>query len=97
MQAHHQDAEPEQDRSQDQSLSVWMDEMTMPEATPLEANRRVEICVIGGGIAGLTTAYLLGREGRKVLLLDDGRLAGGQTQRTTAHLSNVIDDGYARI
>ncbi|HEV8202165.1 MAG TPA: FAD-dependent oxidoreductase [Candidatus Polarisedimenticolia bacterium] len=97
MQARDQDTEPEQDRHQDQSQSVWMDETTMPEGTPLTANRRVEICVIGGGIAGLTTAYLLGREGRKVLLLDDGRLAGGQTQRTTAHLSNVIDDGYASI
>lgn len=95
MHAHKRDREAEQERSQ--SLSVWTDDTTMPEAAPLEANRRVEICVIGGGIAGLTTAYLLGREGRKVLLLDDGRLAGGQTQRTTAHLSNVIDDGFARL
>ncbi|HET8947719.1 MAG TPA: FAD-dependent oxidoreductase [Candidatus Polarisedimenticolia bacterium] len=94
MHAHNR--EPEQEPGQ--SLSVWMDDTTMmPETAPLEANRRVEVCVVGGGIAGLTTAYLLGREGRKVLLLDDGRLAGGQTQRTTAHLSNVIDDGYASI
>src|SRR5262249_40363196 len=41
--------------------------------------------------------YLLGREGRRVLLLDDGALASGQTERTTAHLSNVIDAGYAGV
>jgi glycine/D-amino acid oxidase-like deaminating enzyme len=81
----------------DQSLSLWMDDAAMPEFPSLDANRRVEICVVGGGLTGLTTAYLLRREGRRVLLLDDGALAGGQTQRTTAHLSNVIDDGYASI
>jgi glycine/D-amino acid oxidase-like deaminating enzyme len=93
----HASHERHEERERSQSLSLWMDDTTMPAATPLEANRRVEICVVGGGLAGLTTAYLLGREGRKVILLDDGRLAGGPTQRTTAHLSNVIDDGYASL
>ena len=88
-------ARQEQEREQD--LSFWMDDGAMPEFEPLDANRRVEICVIGGGLAGLTTAYLLGREGRKVLLLDDGALTGGPTQRTTAHLSSVVDDGYAGV
>lgn len=81
----------------DQSHSLWMDTAEVPPAEPLDGHRQTDVCVVGGGIAGLTTAYLLGREGRKVLVLDDGPLAGGQTQRTTAHLSNVIDDGYAAI
>jgi len=52
---------------------------------------------VGGGIAGLTTAYLLSREGAKVIVIDDGPLCGGETGRTTAHLSNEIDDSYQEI
>ena len=32
-----------------------------------------------------------------MVVLDDGRIGGGMTERTTAHLSNAIDDGYAEI
>ena len=53
--------------------------------------------MIGAGIAGLTTAYLLAREGKEVVVLDDGPIGGGETGRTTAHLSNAIDDRYYEI
>jgi glycine/D-amino acid oxidase-like deaminating enzyme/nitrite reductase/ring-hydroxylating ferredoxin subunit len=56
-----------------------------------------EICVIGAGIAGLTTAYLLTKAGRRVTVIDDGLIGGGETCRTTAHLSNAIDDRIYRI
>jgi glycine/D-amino acid oxidase-like deaminating enzyme/nitrite reductase/ring-hydroxylating ferredoxin subunit len=56
-----------------------------------------DVCVVGAGIAGMTTAYLLAREGKKVVVLDDGPIGGGQTQRTTAHLSNAIDDRYLEL
>src|SRR5437763_2233297 len=45
----------------------------------------------------MTTAYLLARQGRSVAVLDAGPVAAGQTQRTTAHLSNAIDDRYFEI
>ena len=45
----------------------------------------------------MTTAYLLAREGRSVVVLDDGPVAGGQTRRTTAHPSHAIDDRYFEI
>ena len=62
---------------------------------PLE---RTQVCVIGGGIAGLTTAYLLRRAGHEVQLLEaTGALASGETGRTTAHLSSVLDDGFHRL
>lgn len=48
-------------------------------------------------MAGLSTAYCLSCEGKSVVVLDDGPIGGGMTERTTAHLSNVIDDGYATI
>jgi glycine/D-amino acid oxidase-like deaminating enzyme/nitrite reductase/ring-hydroxylating ferredoxin subunit len=64
---------------------------------PLAEDTRADVCVIGAGIAGLSTAYLLARYGKSVVVLDDGPVGGGQTQRTTAHLSNAIDDRYFEI
>src|SRR5207302_5603641 len=55
------------------------------------------VCIVGSGIAGLTTAYLLAREGRRVAIIDRANLGGGETSRTTAHLAFVIDDGFQEI
>jgi len=64
---------------------------------PLAENTAANVCVVGAGIAGLTTAYLLAREGLKVIVLDDGPIGGGMTARTTAHLSNALDDRFYEL
>ena len=64
---------------------------------PLMADSEADVCVIGGGIAGLSTAYLLAREGSRVALLEDGFIGSGETGRTTAHLSNALDDRYYEL
>lgn len=51
----------------------------------------VDVCVIGAGITGLTTAYLLAREGLSVRVLDQGRICSGESGRTTGHLTHVFD------
>lgn len=81
----------------EQSVSLWMATAHAAARPKLTTNMRAEVCVVGAGIAGLTTAYLLAREGRSVIVLDDGALASGQSQRTTAHLSNAIDDRYFEV
>src|SRR6202795_3759397 len=80
-----------------QSVSIWMATATVPQEPALRENTSADVCVVGAGIAGLTTAYLLAHEGKSVVVVDDGPIAGGQTQRTTAHLSNAIDDRYFEI
>jgi glycine/D-amino acid oxidase-like deaminating enzyme/nitrite reductase/ring-hydroxylating ferredoxin subunit len=72
--------------------SLWMPPRELGAAPPLDRDLRADVCVIG--IAGLTTAYLLARAGKEVVLLEDGALGGGETGRTTAHLSNALDDRY---
>src|SRR5947208_2492042 len=64
---------------------------------PLTENLTTDICIIGGGIAGVTTAYMLVCEGRDVVLIDDGPVGGGMTGRTTAHLVNALDDRYYEL
>src|SRR5213594_4651212 len=64
---------------------------------PLTENLIADVCIIGAGIAGVTTAYLLAREGRDVVLIDDGPVGGGMTGRTTAHLVNALDDRYYEL
>ena len=79
------------------STSIWMATANTPSQARLRENIRTEVCIIGAGIAGLSTAYLLGREGHSVVVLDDGLIGGGMTGRTTAHLSNAYDDRYVEI
>ncbi len=77
--------------------SAWMAETSPRRGTTLERDITVDVCIIGGGIAGMTTAYLLSLAGKSVAVLDRGPVASGNTVRTTAHLSNAIDDRYFEI
>ena len=77
--------------------SLWTATGVVPQPGPLSADIQVDVCVIGAGIAGLTTAYLLAKEGKLVAVLDDGAVAGGNTQYSTAHLTAVLDRRYAEL
>jgi glycine/D-amino acid oxidase-like deaminating enzyme/nitrite reductase/ring-hydroxylating ferredoxin subunit len=79
------------------TTSVWMGNTEVPQFQPLTQDVRSNVCVIGAGIAGMTTAYLLARAGRAVVLIDDGPIGGGETGRTTAHLTSALDDRYFNI
>jgi glycine/D-amino acid oxidase-like deaminating enzyme/nitrite reductase/ring-hydroxylating ferredoxin subunit len=76
------------------TLSFWAASADVPSFPFLNADMAADVCVIGAGIAGITTAYWLSKANFKVILVDDGPICGGETHRTTAHLSNVIDDRY---
>jgi glycine/D-amino acid oxidase-like deaminating enzyme/nitrite reductase/ring-hydroxylating ferredoxin subunit len=79
------------------TATVWTATVKIPLRPALDYNTTADVCVVGAGIAGLTTAYLLASEGRSVVVLDDGPIAGGETSRTTAHLVNAIDDRYFKL
>jgi len=79
------------------TTSIWMDTASVPSYPSLTDNLDTSVCIVGAGIAGLTTAYLLSGQGRKVIVIDDGQIGSGETSRTTAHLSNEIDDRYVEI
>ena len=77
--------------------SVWSATAELPECAALERNVHVDVCVIGAGIAGLSTAYHLCQAGKSVAVLDDGSLVSGMTRMTTGHLTNALDDRYFEL
>ncbi len=80
-----------------QSVSPWMETTIAPAHSPLTKSTTTDVCVVGGGIVGITTAYLLAREGQSVIVLDSRDVGYGETARTTAHLSNANDNRYVEI
>jgi glycine/D-amino acid oxidase-like deaminating enzyme/nitrite reductase/ring-hydroxylating ferredoxin subunit len=77
--------------------SLWMATSTRPEFPPLAGEVQADICVVGAGIAGLTTAYLLTQARKSVVVVDDGPIISGETERTTAHLVNALDERYFEL
>lgn len=81
-----------------ENISFWLKSDLKPIAFEKLKNDIVtDILVVGGGIAGLTTAYCLIKEGFKVVLVEDGFIGSGETGRTTAHLTNALDDRYFEL
>jgi glycine/D-amino acid oxidase-like deaminating enzyme len=74
-----------------------MDTADVPSLPKLTQDVRVNVCIVGAGIAGMSTAYLLARAGRAVVVIDDGPVGGGETGRTTAHITAALDDRYYEI
>ena len=79
------------------SRSPWMEAMPQVAAPPLTDQAECDLVVIGSGIAGLSSAYEAARFGRTVIVIDRGRICGGMTSRTTAHLATEIDDFYSDL
>jgi glycine/D-amino acid oxidase-like deaminating enzyme/nitrite reductase/ring-hydroxylating ferredoxin subunit len=73
------------------TLPYWSDSASVSRFSKLERNLEVDVLVIGAGITGLTTAYLLAASGRSVAVLERARLADIDTGHTTAHLTMVTD------
>lgn len=77
--------------------SYWLESVKTVLFDRLNTDLKVEVVVVGAGIAGLSIAYCLAKEGHEVVVLDDGEIGSGETGRTTAHLVNALDDRYTEI
>ena len=77
--------------------SIWTDSEPALSHPPLSTDASCDAVVIGAGIAGVTTAYLLAAEGRRVVLLDALHVGAGMTCMTTAHLVSAIDDRFRKL
>lgn len=77
--------------------SFWINSTTLPSFEKLTKDISTDVVVVGGGISGITTAYLLCKEGLKVTLIDAGKILNSTTGHTTAKLTiqhNLIYDEF---
>ena len=73
------------------TLPYWIDSTALPRFSPLERDIDVDVAVVGGGITGLTAAFLLSAAGRRVAVVERDRCAQFDTGHTTAHVTMVTD------
>lgn len=70
-----------------QSNSYWKDSTTINQFDPLNKDITTDVAIVGGGITGITAAYILSEQGYSVTLIEGGLLLNGTTGHTTAKVS----------
>ena len=68
--------------------SYWMENTTRPSFLNLNKNLETDICIIGTGITGIATAYMLLESGLKICMIDKGEICSGVTEFTTAKITS---------
>lgn len=68
--------------------SYWIESTSFPNFSPLEENLSCDICIVGGGIMGITLAYFLTKAGKKVIVLEKDKIACSTTGNTTAKITS---------
>jgi glycine/D-amino acid oxidase-like deaminating enzyme/nitrite reductase/ring-hydroxylating ferredoxin subunit len=81
----------------DRSESLWLATAPAPLYPTLDRDLEVDVAIVGAGITGLVAAWRLARMGRRVAVLEQARIAGGETGHTTAHLTALVDTRYRQI
>jgi glycine/D-amino acid oxidase-like deaminating enzyme/nitrite reductase/ring-hydroxylating ferredoxin subunit len=76
--------------------SLWT-EVSLPPFPNLKTNQKADICIVGAGIVGLTCGYRLAKLGKSVIVLDQNTTVQGETARTTAHLTWMLDDRFFHL
>jgi len=79
------------------SNSIWMHQIPLPEFPSLHGNRRTDVLIVGGGLAGLLCAWRLQQAGVDYLLVEADRICGGTSGKTTAKITSQHGLVYARI
>jgi glycine/D-amino acid oxidase-like deaminating enzyme/nitrite reductase/ring-hydroxylating ferredoxin subunit len=77
--------------------SLWMDSAPVPERPPLAHDLDVDVCVVGAGVLGMTTALLLARDGIEVAVVDAWSVGAGVTGHTTAKVSVLHGSAFQEI
>jgi len=78
--------------------SLWQNNMPVYKSqNDPDIQSIYDVAIIGGGITGISTAYLLQAAGKKCILFESNNLCFGTTGGTTAHLNTLLDTPYTTI
>ncbi|MGG3280739.1 FAD-dependent oxidoreductase [Paenibacillus solani] len=67
--------------------SLWLATTDLPSFPRLTEDIETDVAVVGAGITGITTAYLLAEAGKDVVLIEAGQILNGTTGHTTAKVT----------
>lgn len=68
--------------------SYWLASASLPDYPILHEDINVDVAIVGGGLTGITSAYILKSKGYKVAVLEAGKIANGTTGHTTAKVTS---------
>ena len=77
--------------------SVWSESCKFRKREALNKDIKTDVLVIGAGIAGVLTAYMLKQKGREVVVIDAAEIASGNTKNTTAKITSQHDLIYSKL
>lgn len=77
--------------------SYWTNTIHLPEYPSLKEDLQVDVIIVGGGITGITSAYLLVNEGLKVAIIEADKLLHGTTGHTSAKITAQHDLIYDEL
>ena len=69
-------------------LSVWSANSEFQKFPQLNEDIRTQVCIVGGGIAGILCGYMLKQKGIDCVILEADRICKGVTQNTTAKITS---------
>ena len=77
--------------------SVWSSTVSFPVRESLKGDMSADVCVIGAGLAGVLTAYLLKEKGVHAIIIEANTTASGQTKNTTAKITSQHGMIYKKL
>lgn len=79
------------------TTSIWKAKASNPRFASLNEDKEVDVAIVGGGITGITTAYLLAQAGVQVAVLESMEVGGGTTAGSTGNLYTMVDNRLHHI
>jgi glycine/D-amino acid oxidase-like deaminating enzyme len=77
--------------------TVWKDDVKRSARQALETHMVADVAIVGGGMAGVLSAYLLAKAGKRVVLLEKKEIGEYATKHTTACITEIIDTDLADL
>lgn len=77
--------------------TAWTEKMPPMEFKSFSGSDSADVVIVGGGMAGILSAYLLSKAGKKVIVIEKKELLSGATHETTAFLTQIIDTDFSDL
>ncbi|MBZ0274134.1 FAD-dependent oxidoreductase [bacterium] len=77
--------------------SIWLSTAEAEPFEPLAGDVYADVAIVGGGLTGILTAWLLKDAGKSVILVERERVGHGETGHTSGHLTEVFDRRYFEL